>query len=463
MINSAYAEYRTVSSARGIVLLACSLVGIFIPPSSVVLAEDSDIDRAKSIIAMIQQLNSPDRNRVDDVLAQIPLQSPLRPVASQAVSIVHIQQGQFADALKCLQSAPSSTSSSTSLQLSEQRLRLWLLLEMESKEELGAILKNIVNLAISDKLEVSEHESLIEWLGAVSGMLQTEDQPTAFVIETRNQLKTIGEALSIDSTESRFQVGLDKSSQRGNAIKARIAQYREVGLAEAAAMLSALKTELAAHEKLLKSIHRNLSVKRRNVEQLETSLDSLKGRLQDDERLIRIHSIQNQQFRDEYKSLAQEFTLLIPPRLPPTTYKRNPVTGHEVIDQRPSQCEIQMYMFEKTRYQKQRHYLSIRMSEVLHRMNHGNELQNETLALRQQQRELAKEMDWAKRVRAVVEDEVAEAERKGNLLAERILISRFALADVSSQSSKSKSSIRPSRFDLMDYKDEASRLIKALR
>jgi hypothetical protein len=462
MSNSANNEYRIVSNAGAILLLVCSLVGIFIPLSSVLLADNTDVDRAKSIIAMIQQPNSPDRNRVDDLLATIPLHSPLRPVASQAASIVHIQQGQFADALKCLQSNPDNTSSSTSLQLGEQRLRLWLLLEMESNEETNAILKTIVNLAISDKLEVSEHESLTEWLGAVSGMLQTEDQPTAIVIARRNQLRTIGEALSMDSTGSRFQVGFDKSSQRVNAIKARIAEFQEVGLAEAAAMLSVLKTELPAHEKLLKSTHRSLCVKRQNVEQLETSIESLKGRLQDNERLIRTPSSPNPQMLDEYKSLSLEYKMLMPPRLPPTTYKRDPVTGQAVVAQRPSQCEIQMYMVEKARYQEQRNQLSIRMSEVM-LMNKRRELQSETLALREQQRELAKEMDWAKRVRSVVEDDVAEAERKRNILAERLLVSRFALADVSNQSIESKSCIRPSRFDLLDYKGEASRLTKALR
>ena len=462
MSNSEDNEYRTFSNARGILLLVCSLVGIFIPQSSVVLADDTEVDRTKSIIAMIQQPSSPDRNRVDEILAQIPLQSPLRPVASQAACIAHIQQGQFADALKCLQSNPDNTSSSTSLQLGEQRLRLWLLLEMESNEETNAILKTIVNLAISDKLEVSEHESLTEWLGAVSGMLRTEDQPTAIVMETRNQLKTMGEALSMNSPGSRFQVGFDKSSQRGNAIKARIAEFQEVGLAEAAAMLSVLKTELPAHEKLLKSTHRSLCVKRQNVEQLETSIESLKGRLQDNERLIRTPSSPNPQMLDEYKSLSLEYKMLMPPRLPPTTYKRDPVTGQAVVAQRPSQCEIQMYMVEKARYQEQRNQLSIRMSEVM-LMNKRRELQSETLALRKQQRELAKEMDWAKRVRSVVEDDVAEAERKRNILAERLLVSRFALADVSNQSIESKSCIRPSRFDLLDYKGEASRLTKALR
>ena len=462
MSNSANNEYRIVSNAGAILLLVCSLVGIFIPLSSVLLADNTDVDRAKSIIAMIQQPNSPDRNRVDDLLATIPLHSPLRPVASQAASIVHIQQGQFADALKCLQSAPANTSSSASLQLGEQRLRLWLLLEMESSEEFDAMLRNIVNLSISDTLENSEQESMIEWLGAVSGMLQTEDQPTAIVIARRNQLRTIGEALSMDSTGSRFQVGFDKSSQRVNAIKARIAEFQEVGLAEAAAMLSVLKTELPAHEKLLKSTHRSLSVKRQNVEQLETSIESLKGRLQDNERLIRTPSSPNPQMLDEYKSLSLEYKMLMPPRLPPTTYKRDPVTGQAVVAQRPSQCEIQMYMVEKARYQEQRNQLSIRMSEVM-LMNKRRELQSETLALRKQQRELAKEMDWAKRVRSVVEDDVAEAERKRNILAERLLVSRFALADVSNQSIESKSCIRPSRFDLLDYKGEASRLTKALR
>jgi predicted nucleic acid-binding Zn-ribbon protein len=462
MSNSANNEYRIVSNAGAILLLVCSLVGIFIPLSSVLLADNTDVDRAKSIIAMIQQPNSPDRNRVDDLLATIPLHSPLRPVASQAASIVHIQQGQFADALKCLQSAPANTSSSVSLQLGEQRLRLWLLLEMESSEEFDAMLRNIVNLSISDTLENSEQESMIEWLGAVSGMLQTEDQPTAIVIARRNQLRTIGEALSMDSTGSRFQVGFDKSSQRGNAIKARIAEFQKVGLAEAAAMLSVLKTELSAHEKLLKSTHRSLSVKRQNVEQLETSIESLKGRLQDNERLIRTPSSPNPQMLDEYKSLSLEYKMLMPPRLPPTTYKRDPVTGQAVVTQRPSQCEIQMYMVEKARYQEQRNQLSIRMSEVM-QMNKRRELHNEASALRKQQRELEKEIEWAKRVRSMVEEDVAEAERKRNILAERLLVSRFALADVSSQSSISKSYIRPSRFDLMDYKGEATRLTKALR
>jgi hypothetical protein len=462
MSNSANNEYRDASRARVMTLLVCSLMCIFITRRPVVLAEDSDIDRTKSIIAMIQQPNSPERDRVDQMLSQIPLHSPYRPIASQAACIVHIQQGHYSDALKCMQSASANTSTSVSLQLGEQRLRLWLLLEMESSEEFDAILRNIVNLSISDTLENSEHESLTEWLGAVSGMLQTEDQPTAIVIARRNQLRTIGEALSMDSTRSRFQVGFDKSSQRVNAIKARIAEFQEVGLAEAAAMLSVLKTELPAHEKLLKSTHRSLSVKRQNVEQLETSLESLKGRLQDNERLIRTPSSPNPQMLDEYKSLSLEYKMLMPPRLPPTTYKRDPVTGQAVVTQRPSQCEIQMYRAEMARYQKQRNHLSIRMSEVM-LMNKRRELQSETLALRKQQRELEKEIEWAKRVRSMVEEDVAEAERKRNILAERLLVSRFALADVSSQSSISKSYIRPSRFDLMDYKGEASRLTKALR
>jgi hypothetical protein len=463
MSNPANNDRRTASITRGTTFLIGSMLGMYISLGAVVAADDDDIVRTKSIIAMIQQPSSPDRNRVADVLAQIPIQSPLRQVASQAACIVHIQQGQFADALKCLQSDPLNASSSASLQLGEQRLRLWLLLEMESKEELGAVLKTTVNLAISGTLEDSEHESLIEWLGAVSGMLQTEDQPTAYVMETRNQLKSMGEALSMDSTGSRFQVGFDKSSQRGNAIKARIAEFQEVGLAEAAAMLSVLKTELPAHKKLLKSTHLSLSVKRQNVEQLETSLESLKGRLQDNERLIRTPWSPNPQMLDEYKSLAQESKVLILPRLPPTTYKTDPVTGQKVVDKHPSQREIQMYRAEMARYQEQRNQLSNRMSELMRKMNNGREFQNETSALRKQQRELEKEVEWAKRVLSVVEDDVAEAERKRSILAERLLVSRFALADVSSQSSKSMSCIRPSRFDLMDYKDEASRLTKALR
>jgi hypothetical protein len=165
---------------------------------------------------------------------------------------------------------------------------------------------------------------------------------------------------------------------------------------------------------------------------------------------------------DEYKSLSLEYKMLMPPRLPPTTYMRDSVTGQAVVAQRPSQCEIQMYMVEKARYQEQRNQLSIRMSEVM-QMNKRRELHNEASALRKQQRELEKEVEWAKRVRSMVEEDVAEAERKRNILAERLLVSRFALADVSSQSSISKSYIRPSRFDLMDYKGEATRLTKALR
>lgn len=285
----------------------------------------------------------------------------------------------------------------------------------------------------------------------------------AIAMETKNQITAAVETLSNDSTALRFQVGFDKASQRGNAIKARIAEFQKVGLAEAAAMLSALKTELSAHEKLLKSKHRSPSVKRQNVEQLEMYFESLKSRLEELDRQIRTRSSQTPQILAEFDFLAQEQKMLIPPRLQPTTYKIDPVTGQKVVDHRPSKCEIQMYMVEKTRYQEQRQQLSNRMSEVMRKMKNGSELHNETLAIRKQERELGKEIEWAKRVRYGVEDDVAEAERKRNILAERLLISRFALADVSSQSSKSKSCFRPSRFDLMDYKDDAWRLTKALR
>jgi hypothetical protein len=59
--------------------------------------------------------------------------------------------------------------------------------------------------------------------------------------------------------------------------------------------------------------------------------------------------------------------------------------------------------------------------------------------------------------------ELKEAVSQQNELSEKLLVSQFALADVSDSAKKTKSSIRPSRFALIDYAREESRLSKLLR
>jgi hypothetical protein len=87
----------------------------------------------------------------------------------------------------------------------------------------------------------------------------------------------------------------------------------------------------------------------------------------------------------------------------------------------------------------------------------------------QQQIEVAvdikdKEIEVAKKkVREGVFAELKEAESQQSELSEVVLISQFALADKLDTSGKPKSSVRPSRFDLIDFTAEEARLLRALR
>jgi hypothetical protein len=435
-----------------------SIIGLFLLMPMVASAADRDIELTKSLIAAIKQSDAPERSRVEETLAQIPTEAPCRPVAAQAGAIVYIQQGRFAEARNCLKSSPALGGS---MQLNEHRLKLWALLEEESTDGTEGVFKDVVRLALSKSLENNEHTLLIEQLGTLVGMLQTEENPKAISIKTIEQAKNALESRVSKSHASRFIGEWEKSKQRGMAIKAKVAEFQSLDAEEAKRMVSALEAELENKNNSVSSINDRNEEERRIVDELE---ELRKNLFDENKDLIK-------QLKKETPGRPIPPVAPTQPRKPNLTYVEDKATGRRVLDPR-SDREKRQYDREMREFRAKANDYQIEFKNYQVRLSAWqiqDQQRRAAIKSQQQQIEVAvdikdKEIEVAKKkVREGVFAELKEAESQQSELSEVVLISQFALADKLDTSGKPKSCIRPSRFDLIDFTAEEARLLRALR
>ena len=435
-----------------------SIIGLFLLMPMVASAADRDIELTKSLIAAIKQTDAPERSRVEETLAQISTECPHRPVAAQAVALIYIQQGRLAEARNCLKSSPALGGS---MQLNEHRLKLWALLEEESTDGTEGIFKDVVRLALSKSLENNEHTSLIEQLGTLVGMLQTEENPKAISIKTIEQAKNALETRVSKSHASRFLGEWEKSKQRGMAIKAKVAEFQSLDAEEAKRMVSALEAELQNKNNSITAIKERSEDERRIVDELQ----ELRKKLFDENKNL------NKQLKTETPGMPRPPVAPTEPRKPNLTYVEDKATGRRVLDAR-SDRDKRQYDRDMREYETRSRNYQVEFKNFQERLAAWKiQDQQRRAAIKTQQQQIEgsiaikdNEIDVAKkRMREGVFAELKEAESQQSELSEVVLISQFALADKLDTSGKPKSSVRPSRFDLIDFTVEEARLLRALR
>ena len=433
-----------------------SIIGLFLLMPMVASAADRDIELTKSLIAAIKQSDAPERSRVEETLAQIPTEAPCRPVAAQAGAIVYIQQGRFAEARNCLKSSPALGGS---MQLNEHRLKLWALLEEESTDGTEGVFKDVVRLALSKSLENNEHTLLIEQLGTLVGMLQTEENPRAISIKTIEQAKNALESRVSKSHASRFIGEWEKSKQRGMAIKAKVAEFQSLDAEEAKRMVSALEAELENKNNSITAIKERSEDERRIVDELQ----KLRMNLFDEKQDL------NKQLKTDTPGMPRPPVAPTEPREPNLKYVV--AAGQRVLDARSAR-ELADYKRKKREYPTEVKNFKAEFQNFQARYAAWQvQDQQRRAAIKTQQQQIEgsiaikdNEIDVAKkRTREGVFAELKEAESQQSELSEVVLISQFALADKLDTSGKPKSSVRPSRFDLIDFTAEEARLLRALR
>lgn len=435
-----------------------SIISLLLLMPMVASAADRDIELTKSLIAAVKQTAAPERDHVEETLAQISTECPHRPVAAQAVALIYMQQGRFAEARNCLKSSPALGGS---MQLSEHRLKLWALLEEESTDGTEGIFKDIVRLALSKSLENNEHTSLIEQLGTLVGMLQTEENPKAISIKTIEQAKNALETRVSKSHASRFLGEWEKSKQRGMAIKAKVVEFQSLDVEEAKRMVSALEAELENKNDSITAIKERSEEERRLVDELE----ALRKKLFDEKQILM------KLWKTETPGKPRPPVAPTRPRQPNLTYVEDKTTGRRVLDAR-SERELDDYQRKERDYRTRENNYQNELRNFRERLSAWEvQDQQRRAAIKTQLQQIEgaiaikdKEIDVAKKkMREGVFAELKEAESQQSELSEVVLISQFALADKLDTSGKPKSCIRPSRFDLIDFTAEEARLLRALR
>jgi hypothetical protein len=435
-----------------------SIISLLLLMPMVASAADRDIELTKSLIAAVKQTAAPERDRVEETLAQISTECPHRPVAAQAVALIYMQQGRFAEARNCLKSSPSLGGS---MQLNEHRLKLWALLEEESTDGTEGVFKDVVRLALSKSLENNEHTSLIEQLGTLVGMLQSEENPKAISIKTIEQAKNALETRVSKSHASRFLGEWEKSKQRGMAIKAKVVEFQSLDVEEAKRIVSALEAELENKNNSITAIKERSEDERRIVDELQ----ELRKKLFDENKNL------NKQLKAETPGMPRPPVAPTEPRKPNLTYVEDKATGRRVLDAR-SDRDKRQYDRDMREYETRSRNYQVEFKNFQERLAAWKiQDQQRRAAIKTQLQQIEgaiaikdKEIDVAKKkMREGVFAELKEAESQQSELSEVVLISKFALADKLDTSGKPKSCIRPSRFDLIDFTVEEARLLRALR
>lgn len=196
-------------------------LGLFFVLTSVILLADEDAiknDRkvVTTAIRLLDDEQECDPGDIDSLLRDIDPGSPLHSVATQTACYLYVKRLEYSKAWRLMSNESESIQNeSLSLQLSHDRLMLWLLLESGQVEKATGLFKKLVKQLISNvELNQSEKRVLANFLGTICGMELANDRPNLLprdtVIEAisrieGNDLKFVITAFRSQMTETQSQ------------------------------------------------------------------------------------------------------------------------------------------------------------------------------------------------------------------------------------------------------------------
>ncbi len=178
-------------------------------------------------------------NEAPKLFASIADDSKLKPVASQAIAILEIRQGNYSKAWKILASQSNILEAApVSLRSGHEKWRLWLLLEAESKDAAESQFKRLVMIAISKELPDAERKDVGSFFGGIFGFLESAGDGSPIARSTVEKGKGALEAIESKNAVEQFRSARCLAEQCNDDLQFRINEFPAAGAEKSEQVLS---------------------------------------------------------------------------------------------------------------------------------------------------------------------------------------------------------------------------------
>lgn len=193
------------SNSPSISILACLMAFSFIVTShdTVCAIQPDDSKVARELVGLIRKKDADSFARGKDLFRSI-ADTPVKPVACQALALLAIQSGRYSDAWQVLSSAPTLPEN-ISLQTGHDRLQLWLLLEAPSSQRAETQFKKLVTLVVTESSANKVKAETVSFLGGVVALLESRAESSGMSASILSKARSALESLKSDAAAQRFK------------------------------------------------------------------------------------------------------------------------------------------------------------------------------------------------------------------------------------------------------------------
>jgi hypothetical protein len=208
-------------------------------------AHAGDHESTRMLISFVSNPKVEKWNEAPNLYASISGNSTFKPVAAQAMALIHIRQRNYSDAWKLL-NAQSSHLSSASLayRLGHEKLMLWLWLQAGSAAQAEAQFNRLVTIALDQELPDPERQDVCLFLGSIGGMMQSAGDPVIVAAATLESARESLEGHQSKTIVEPFRRGFESTNKWYQDVHSKLDAYSRANPKEANNLLDAFHQEL---------------------------------------------------------------------------------------------------------------------------------------------------------------------------------------------------------------------------
>jgi DNA repair exonuclease SbcCD ATPase subunit len=442
-------------------------VGILFTTLPLCLAGDKEEKAAASaMIAFVESGKSGQAEAAKKLFDSIPAESKSKAVATYSLALVHMRERQYSEASRVLDTpSRDSESESDSIKFGKERLKLWLYLEEGLAAKAETQFKRLVGLTLRAESPSAHQNDSCGYIGGVVGMLKTDVEsssvPLPLLDKAREQLQSKVES---KNAIAELEKQLTDASEWGAELSSLVSKFDSIGTEKAAEQNKVTQAELERTKQEQLKLRDDL--KEAGGDKRDLEVQFRKG--------IKNQGVANANLQSERQKRPAEPIHPGPqprqPHRPKGSYKIDPKTQERKYEEPPAR-DMKLYEQELAMFKSWPARAAKFQSEKDEYPAKLQRWQQQVAALEDKAKEAINEVASLKRAMADMQAEIKQG--VGNELKETTdqlgqlertaAISNIAFSHLTSKDPKSKSAIRPSNFQLIDFASECTQLRKSLR
>ncbi len=428
--------------------------------------EKKDLAAAGALIAMVESGKSDQAQQALRLFDSIPADSKVKPVAANALALVHIQEQQNSEAWKAVTTQYKEQDTvSDSIKFGKEKIILWLRLEAGKAEKAEPQFDRLVTMTLGADANGGEQTESCRFIGGVIGMLKTDASSSCIplpILEKAKELLMTKIDAKIAITKLEEQQA--DTSRWGAELSSLVSKFESVGA--------------TAADEQNKSTQVDFEKTKREQLQLRDDLKAAGGGKQQLE-IQRRNGIKDAKLAEVNLQKEKRNQPALPiapgpqpyrPRQPKGEYKTDPKTQERKYEEpsarerRQYEQELALYNSWPARFAKYNADSAQYPSKVQTWNQNLAALEMQVKAANDAVAAIAKAMkDMQEGINQGVGKELKEAGDQAERLERFAAISDIAFKYIASDKAKAKGLFRPSNFQLIDYEAECNLMRKSLR